>query len=805
MGFLLLLAAVPVLSVSQSEETPATETQTAETIVNILVEGNVNVRAEEILEVVQTRPGDNLASRATANRIRDDFRAIFALGYFTNVVTDSKQTTGGWNLIWQVEEKPRLTDIEYEGNTKYKKKRLNEELKFTGKERIFFDDPIAENYKAKLIEFYTSKSYPNTKMTWSTRSGADRNSIVLVYKVEEGVQLPVKKIAFEGNKIIHDKALRKVLETKESFWFIVKRQYDDEVVKQDLQRIEELAYGDIGYLDAKATIASVSEVDEGLTITFHIEEGEPYTVGTISISGNTIFSDEELLSKLTLHPGDRYSSGTMYRSVSIDMVNVYKEQGFLDTDISFRLKPDTTNHIVDIVLQVEESSRKFLGKVEIQGGITLDDGTWVPAKEGEFRTKEFVIRREIELKEGDPVDWTKVVESDRNLVNLNFFNARGIPIPGQTNLIPGFTRDPIPSDPSVENLILKLEEKETGVLSFGGGISTAFGPSVFTTLTERNLFGYGVSGSITGEIGEVRNRLALNLFEPHLLNSDYSADWDIYYIDQEGYGSRRFDEQRTGSTLTFGKELTDELSLLFGVKGEVTDLEAESRHHYALKKETIPEEFNLGENTTTSLTFGYFYDTRDFKMDPRNGIYSRSTVELAGLTDNEFVKLKNMVNYFTPFPIYDRMTLALSGEFNLGYAYGDPGFIPLQERFFAGGTNSIRGFDEGGIGYSRNIEYENIPGGYRVYLGGESSFIGNMELRYPFTEIFQAVTFLDMGTVWPEIGEIDPSEFRFSTGIGMRVRIPGLNAMIRFDLGFPIRKFDEDDTEFFHFSFGQSF
>ena len=769
-----------------------------------MVEGNVNVRAAEILEVVQTRSGDDLESLATADRIRDDFRAIFALGFFTNVTSISEPTAGGWNLIWKVEEKPLLKDVEYEENKKFKKKRLNEELKFTGKERIFFDDGVAEIYLDILQAFYTKKSFPNTKITWLTRPSDEPNSVVLVFTVKEGERLPVKKVVFEGNSVIHDKALRKTVQTKESFWFIIKRQFDQQAAEDDLVRIKELAYGDIGYLDADATIASVSEEDKGLTVVFKIDEGLPYTIGNIAITGNSIFSNDELLSHLTLRPGDQFSGGTLYRDVNIEMLNIYKGQGYLDTKIEYRLLRDPENHVVDIILLVAESPRKYLGKVEIQGVVTLDDGSVIPTQEDEFRTKKFVIEREIELQEGEPLDWTQVIESDRNLVNLNFFNSRGIPAPGQTNLIPGFQRYAT-SDPQVENLILELEEKETGMLTFGGGLSTAFGPSVFATLTERNMFGYGVRGSITGEIGEIRNRLALNVFEPHILNSDYSADWDIYYIDQDGYGGRRFDEQRTGSSLTFGKELTDELSLLFGMKGEVSDLKADVSNYYALDPASIPREFNLGENTTTSILFGYLFDSRDFKVDPRNGIYSRSTVELAGVTDNEFIKWKNLVNYFMPVPLFDKLTLALSGEMNLAYAYGDPGFIPLQERFFAGGANSIRGFDEGGIGNSAILRYLNYPGGYRTYLGGESAFIGNVELRYPFTEIFQVVTFLDMGSVWPKIEDMDPSEFRFSSGAGMRIRIPGLNAMIRFDLAFPIRKFSEDDTEFFHFSFGQSF
>ncbi len=341
------------------------------------------------------------------------------------------------------------------------------------------------------------------------------------------------------------------------------------------------------------------------------------------------------------------------------------------------------------------------------------------------------------------------------------------------------------------------------MLTFGGGLSTAYGPSVFVTLTERNILGYGIRGSITGEIGELRNRLALDIYEPHLFNTDYSADWDIYYIDQEGYGGRRFDEQRTGSSLTIGKELSDELSLLVGAKGEITNLNPDVGERYDLDPASIPREFNLGENTTTSLSFGYYYDGRDFKVDPREGIYSRSMIEIAGVTDNEFIKWKNTFNYF--LPVFDRFIFALSSELNMAYAYGDPGFIPLQERFFAGGANSIRGFDEGGIGPSAILRYKNVDGGYRTYLGGEAVYVGNLELRYPITQMFQAVSFVDMGSVWPEIGDIDPSDFRYSAGAGIRVRIPGLNAMIRFDLAFPLRKLSGDDTEFFHFSFGQSF
>ncbi|MEW6235331.1 MAG: outer membrane protein assembly factor BamA [Candidatus Omnitrophota bacterium] len=772
----------------------------AEPIQKIVIQGIVHVQEKEIREVIETRPGDDFASSIVRQQIRDDIRAVWALGFFQDVSSEMS----GSDLIFKVVEKNIVHDLQYAGNKKFKKKKLDEEVGFDKKSRLFFSPEAAENYKKKIQDWYTKKSFPNSKVSWTVASVSAPQAVDIVFAIDEGKKMPVKKVVFEGNTILTDKALKKTIQTKESWWFIIQRQYDETAAKQDIDLIT-LAYWNVGYLDVKVTLAPVEELEKGLRIKFLIEEGLPYTLGDFEVEGNTIFSREELLSKIQMKPGDLFSYSSL-RDQELAMIQLYLAQGYLDTSITplrEQLQKDEANKIVDIRLRLTESTRKYMGKVEIEGVVTLDDSSIFPTKEGEFKTKDFVILREIELKEGDPLDWSKVLESDRNLVNLNFFKTRPYPVKGQPNLIPGFQREQT-NDPDIENLRLQLEETQTGSLSFGGGISTSYGPSVFATLTERNIFGYGIRGSIQGEYGKYRNSAILNLFEPHLLNSDYSADWDIYYINQEGYRGRRFDQERIGSSIMFGKELDDELSVLFGVKGEVADIQPYRSSRYSLDKSSFPEVFKLGETTTTSLTVGVVHDARDFKLDPTAGTYGRATLEVAGLTDNEFVKFRSVGNYFKQ--IFNKPVLAFSGELNLAYAYGSPGFIPLQERFFIGGANSIRGFDEGSIGESTIIWYEDHSlGGYRTFLGGEAAFVGNTELRYPLTPFLQAVAFVDMGSVWPEIGEIDPADFRFSAGAGFRFRVPGLNAMIRVDFAAPIRKLDEDETEFFHFSFGQSF
>lgn len=779
----------------------------SQTIDEIRVEGNLVTPDREILDVIETRVGDDLGSPATELRINDDVRAIWALGNFTDVTAKYEVDGTSATIIFEVEEKPTVRNLRFEGNEVYDDDRLLEEAGWEEPpEDQFFDDGLAQSIKAKLLDFYIEKSYPNTTITYRVENAESANQVDLVFEVDEGKKLPVEEIVFEGNEVYFDRTLRSRIQTKESWWFIFKHEYNPSVVQDDIRRIE-MTYWNAGYLDVDVTAPEPEEIEDGLRVKFLIDEGKPYTLGSINIAGNTIFSNEELLERFSSQPGDRFSFETIQQDV-VNMVNLYREQGYLDVldrmpPITQMWQKDPINQVVNLNIPINEGSRKYLGGVEIQGVITLDDGTVVPTQEGEFKTKEHVIRHELELQEGEPLDWTKVLESDRNLVNTGFFKTRPYPIPGEPNLMPGFQRVET-ADPNVENLLLRLEEEQTGTLSFGGGVSTTFGPSVFASVGEQNLFGYGVGGQLTAEWGEFRNRLQLNLNDPSLFNTEYSLDWSIYYIDQQSTGGQTFDQERIGTSFLFGRDLTEYWRALFGFKVETTDLSPEEGSTLDLDPVSIPEIFNLGNNLTTSITLGVEYDTRDFKLDPTRGIYSRTTVEVAGLTDNEFIKFRNLTNYYREIVQY--LVLANSAEFQVADAYGDPGFLPLQERYFVGGPNTIRGFDFGSIGEFERIFFKDpVLGSFRSYLGGEASFVNNLEMRYSFTEVFQGVAFFDMGSVWPEVSDIDPSEFRFSTGLGLRIKIPFINAIVRFDFPVVLRDFDEDETELFHFSFGQTF
>lgn len=763
------------------------------------------MNTQEILDVIETKPGADHESASTVWMYRNDIKAVFGLGYFTDVTVVSVENADGVDLVFQVVEKPKITEIRFEGNEKYKPKKLNKEIEYTGKERLFADPATAQRYADRALTYYTEQSYPNTHIDWRYDDGAEPNTKMLVLMIKEGKRLPVKEVIFQGNTVLTETQLQKRIQTKESWWFIIKHHYNEETAKNDL-RFLEYAYWEVGYLDAKATVLPVEEIEDGLRVTFVIEEGKPYTIGGISIDGNLVYTTEEILSRFAIKPGDLFTYSRVQQSEQ-QLINLYWEQGYLDVSIpriENQWTKDPENLIADLHIRITEGRRKYLGKVEIQGVVTIDQDIVIPTKEGEFRTKEHVIRREFRMEEGEPLDWTKVVETDRELVNTGLFKSRPFGSRDNTNLLPGFEREKT-SDETVENLVLKIEEEDTGLLSFGGGYSTTFGPSVFASYTEKNIFGYGIRGTLTGEIGEFRNRAVLSLFDPHIFNSDYSVDWSIYYIDTESFGGRRFDEQRIGTSITVGDEITDDISLLYGIKVEEADLQPASYGRGALDPASIPPVFNLGTNITTSLLFGFVYDTRDFEQDPTDGVYSRTTVEIAGLTDNEFLKFSTENNFY--WELMDTFVLALSTDLDLAHAYGSPGFLPLQERYFVGGARSIRGFDEGSIGESAFIRYRDPAlRGFRTFLGGEAAFVGSTEVRYPFSEILQGVVFMDFGTVWPEIGDINPADFRVSTGAGIRVRIPGFNnALLRLDFGFPIIDEPTDETEFFHFGFSQAF
>jgi outer membrane protein insertion porin family len=769
-----------------------------------VIEGTVHVDPAEIAKVIQIKAGQDYRVGLQV-LLRDDVRRIMSLGYFIDANVERDPVPGGMRLIYHVYEKPILVGMRFVGNKELSDKKLRQHLGWDEKSRVFMDKHRSEAYRKSLLQLYEDRAYPRTTIATELEDQETPFETVAVFTITEGKQLPLRRLTFEGNKEYSDRQIRKRIKTKPT-WLIFKRDYVEVAMKEDLKIIRNM-YVDRGYLDAEVTQEGPVEEEKGLGVTIKIVEGARYRLGQTSVVDNQIFSNDEILSQFTLKEGEFYSEGTVQKDL-LSILNLYRNQGYYFTRVGRQLAQRSEEAIVDVTIAIREAERLHFGSVEIQGVTRMKDTQEIiPLKPEEFSTKDYVILREVKLKPGDVLDWSKILDADRRLVNLRYFKSREFPVAGTLNLNPGFS-DPLPreDDPTVADLLLQLEEVQTGAVMFGGSYNTTFGPGAFVQLDKRNLFGRGKDLSTILEFGKIRDRLSVQLMEPYLLGTEYSLDTELRYRNIDPYGGRMFSEESIGLQTTLSHPFLEHSRYFIGLRAQESDVSVEERR---LEVVRVPDLYDSGQNTTTSLILGLARDTRDFRANPTRGTYNRATMELAGLADNNFVKIIGESNYYRS--LTGKLVLALSGEADFAQPFGGDDFLPLQERFWIGGANSVRGFEEGTLTEHDTITRRRfypalgiVEHTRDIWLGSEAAILGKAELRYPFFDILQGVVFIDSGAGYTEIGEIDPSELRFSAGVGIRVNLP-IGAMIRLDYAVPLKTEPGDEEQNFQFSAGQAF
>lgn len=781
----------------------------------IRIEGTVHTREAQLREAIQVQPGQDVARWDVQQLLRDDVKRLARREGVQDVTVTTEPLQDGVRLIFEILEYPLLADIRFSGNRKYDDNRLRRELGFlkraglwgTERAEVFYSPQLLRQYLEQLQQLYQEKGFAAVTLT-SQLEDETEESVVLHFNVKEGKKQVVAGTRFDGNAAFTDQQLLKGarLKTRKSWVPFFPKKYDQLMVDEDLLRIQRF-YEDAGYYRVVARQGESESVKDGKGVIVHftIVEGPSYDFGQVRLEGNRIFSDAELLKDRYCLPGARFSRTELERD-AIAMGDRYRNQGYLYTRIEPLLTPredeEAGEYRIDLTWEIRESDRYRLRQVRPQGVVELDDGS---VEEVPLKTKDFVILRELELEPGDVLDWSRVRRSERNLLNLGYFKREENVYPARLKF--GFQPE-VTEEEELLDLALRLEEEPTGLVTFGAGYSTTFGPSVFGSIQESNLFGRGWRGNLAGSFGTRRQSVNVNFTEPHLFNSDYSLGVDFYRLFREAFGGREFDETRTGGSLRLGWEIVEDLRAAVRYKYErieIGDIDVSG-----LQDTIRPDPYVEGTSTTSSFELSLIHDTRDYILFPSQGHRYAASAECAGLGgDNEFWKLTGNASWY--HLVVGKLVFAYDLEAGLAQGYGGTEILPLHERFFAGGANSIRGFEEGSVGprgiyaVTRRIRdgyvYSDIDD---VVIGGELELVARTELRYPFTDQLQGVVFFDTGAAWEELSDLDLSELRFSTGVGVRINLP-IGAAVRLDLAVPLKKESEDDTQYFHFGFNQSF
>ncbi|MCS7062494.1 MAG: outer membrane protein assembly factor BamA [Methylacidiphilales bacterium] len=736
--------------------------------IEILYVGPKSVNKNVILSNMRTTVGQPY----TVAGVDEDIRNLYATGLFTNLRISDEPYKDGVKVIVVVQPKPLIKDIIITGYKAINEARLRKEIK--SKVGAPLDERQVATDADKIKELYLDRGYSQVQVTYKTDVNEEFGRATVTFNISESTKAYVTKIKFEGNASIKDKELKKQMKTKEKnwLWFINKSgRYKDDQINEDLRAIRDYYQGK-GFIDMSITdfqTLTVKENEMHLLIT--INEGKQYRVGTIEYRGNEIYSTEQIKAKTKMIENEIYSPQALQADIEA-IQDLYGQKGYIDVDIFPERSANYEAATVDIVYNISEGVQSTVDRIIIQGN---------------NRTKDKVIRRELAIAPGDIYDSTSVKASKARLENLGYFEKVDI-APQETQV------------PNRKNILITVQEKRTGSISFGAGFSSVDSLVGFIELSQGN-FDIGKWPSFTGAGQKFRTRIQyglkrrdflLSFTEPWFLDQRLAFGFDLF-ARESSYLSTLYNERRVGGAIRVARALNDYWTA--SLRYQLENIEM-----FDFSTSASPELLReRGGRSKSSLTAMLSYDTRDNVFLTRKGERIDFTAEIAGgpvlMGQTNIYRFQIDAQKFWSLP-YD---LILSFNLSTGVVnrYDDSEFVPIYDRFFIGGSRSIRGFDNRDVGPRDSL---NEP------IGGRTFGFVNLELTVPIIDRVRGAVFIDAGFVDPRFAHYGDmfDLFNASVGFGIRLNLP--IGPLRFDFGIPIKSDEYNDSDGkFHFDVGYQF
>jgi outer membrane protein insertion porin family len=688
-----------------------------ENIYKIMILGNVKVEEGVIRGAIKSREG----SPFSVEKIREDLRSIFDLGSFTDVQVDIKPTPQGKEVIFIVVEKPSIKDILIKGNNKVKLDDIKEKMTLTPRS-ILNLEKVKEDSE-QIRKLYFSKGYYGVKVEYKV-DYLETNEAVVTFTISEGPKGHIQKIIFKGNKNIKSSQLRKVMQTKQrNILSIITKTgtLDEDIVKNDLQLLTAY-YFDQGYLDAKISEPKIDLSNpKKIRIEIGIVEGPQYHLGNIDFKGDVLTTKEALFKVLTISRGDFYSNTVIRKEVNA-LTEKFANQGYAYVEINPEISVDNKNLLVRLTFEIEKKKRVFYEKVQVVGNT---------------KTRDKVIRRELVVAEGELYNASDMNKSRDRLKRTGYFKE----VDFATSR--GSTEEKI-------NLDVKVEETPTGAVTFGIGYSTIESVVGTASISDRNLFGLGYSATLKFAAGFKTQNVRLSFTDPYFLGYRYAAGFDLYHERVEYFTDYYY--KITGGDLRFGRELTNTIRADAMYKLETVDVynvsDTASTYIQAQK----------GKKTTSAISITPSMDTRDDYYNPRRGGQHSLFIQNAGGilgADNYFVKAVGRTSWYFPLPL--STTLNFRAQAGMISPYGGK-TLPIYEKFFVGGINTVRGFEYGKAG---PLDENDEP------IGSKNMVVFNTEFIFPLSSAIglKAALFFDIGKGFDKWSEITPLRLGAGPGI----------------------------------------
>lgn len=783
MVVLALLMQVPVLSFGGALLSPAAAQDSR--IRDIRVVGNRRVEPETVRSYMRVSVGDAY----DAGKVDQSLRALFQTGLFADVRIDRE----GSALVVTVVENPVINQIAFEGNYEVEKKTLESEVQL--KPRAVYTRAKVQADVQRILDIYRRQGRFAATVEPKIIE-LEQSRVNLVFEINEGGATKVKSIQFIGNRAFSDSQLKDIITTSQQGWFdFIKGTafYDPDRVNLDRELLRQY-YLKNGYADARIVSGS-ADLDRdgsGFFLTFVVEEGEIYNFGDVQVqSALAGVTAQELMGEVLTKRGALYNAAEIDKTVE-RLTLVVSERGFAFARVRPKADRDPAGRVIALTYVIDEGPRVYIERINVIGNT---------------RTKDYVIRREFRLAEGDAFNPLLVDRAKKRLQGLGFF--KGVEVKRR----PGSAPDRVVLD-------VELVEQPTGEISFGVGYSTAEGVIGDITFTERNLMGNGQFLRLKLGGSFERTQIDLSFTEPRFLDRNLSAGFDLFHKDIQNSQYQLYNSMKSGGSLRLGFPLSEHLwvtNYYTISRDEIYDVDTVfgSDRQVASRAIIDAEGVALTSLVGTSIAF----DQRNHPRNPTRGYYLQASTDFAGVGgDVQYARFMGEGRYY--YPITEKITFVgrVMGGHIMGWGGDD---VRLLDMFYRGGE-TIRGFERAGFG-PRDVATDSA-------LGGTTFYAVTAEVRFPLPLIpddlgMSGAFFVDAGSLFgtndrakelgascgvavlpgqvPNVCLVDDASIRVSAGTSLLWNSP--LGPLRADFGFAILKESFDKEQLFRFGASTKF
>jgi outer membrane protein insertion porin family len=730
------------------------------TISDIRLVGIQRVEPGTVFGYLPVKVGERLDESSAARAVR----ALYATGFFNDVRFEVDKDV----LVIYLSERPTIASVEISGAKDLSRDVLLKALKDLGLgESRIFDRALLDRADQEIKRQYLARGRYSATVT-PTITPLERNRVAVSLAITEGDVAKITQIRIVGNKAFTEKQLIDELSLSTPTWlswYTKSDQYAREKLAGDLERLRSF-YLNRGFLEFSidSTQVSIDADREGVYITANITEGERYTVTGFKFSGNTLGRDAELAALMQLRPGEVFS-GRLLNESTRTMTELYGSIGYAFANVNALPEVDRENRTVFFNVSIDPGRRVYVRRINISGNA---------------KSRDEVVRRELRQFESAWYDTDKIRLSRERLVRLGYL----------TNVT--IDTVPVPDAPDQVDLNVNVVERSTGTFMLGFGFSSADKIILTASVVQQNWLGTGKSVGLTLNTGRTQQTIDFNVTDPYFTPDGISRSFNVFTrnINAQALGLGDYQLRTSGFGLRFGVPYTELDRVSFGGVYERNDIQLGTAPPPRMQQ--YVDDFGP-QSWQVLAVLGWLRDGRDNPLAPRRGLLMASNFEITLPVGNvHYTRADFAFQYYQP--IARSYTLGLSGQVARGWAL-EGGAYPIFKNYFAGGINSVRGFEIASLG-PRDA--------FGNPTGGQSKLVGSAEFIFPLPGADQTIrgfVFVDGGMVWAE--SIEFSGLRYSTGVGLNWLSP--LGPFKLSFGVPLNQQPGDRLQRFQFQIGSGF